>query len=90
MGGWVGLDCRDGRVPVEWAREVRQQVPLRVDHEVPPQGAGWASGIAAGAGTDPADVSDAGGADREGAVSVDHVHLLVVPHPQLSPAKLVQ
>lgn len=65
MGGRAGLDCGDGGVAEECAREVRQQVPLGVDYEVPLQGVAG-SGGGAGAGSDPADVPDARRGGRAG------------------------
>jgi len=39
---------------------------------------------------DPADLPDTRGGDRKGAVSPDHIHLLLSAPPVLSPAKLAQ
>ena len=65
MGGRAGLDFGDGRVSDGWARQVRQQVPRGVDHEISLQDLAGGSG-GASAGADPADLPDAGGADRAG------------------------
>src|ERR1700730_14661694 len=60
-----------------------------MDHEVPVQSV---AGRGRGACARPAqgDLRRAGSPDCAGAVSPDHVHMLVVVPPQLAPAKLVQ
>lgn len=88
-GRALGVDCGDSRVAVGWAREVRHQVPLGLDHEVPvPDSAGGSGGAGAGAG--PADPSDAGGAHSAGGgVGGPYAHAGVgttAPTPTAKPA----